>query len=129
MIKNPIGWFEIYVNDMARAKTFYEAVFELSLTELPAPEISMFAFPMNNNDYGASGALVKMSGMNAGNNSVVIYFHCQDCAVEEARIIQFGGSIEKSKYSIGDYGYITLAYDTEGNMIGLHTLPEKPHTP
>jgi predicted enzyme related to lactoylglutathione lyase len=27
MENNPVGWFEIYVQDMARAKTFYETVF------------------------------------------------------------------------------------------------------
>ena len=70
-----------------------------------------------------------MEGISAGKNSVLIYFHCQDCAVEEARILQFGGKIEKSKFSIGDYGYITLAYDTEGNMIGLHTLPDASSCP
>ena len=28
---NPVGWFEIYVNDMPRAKAFYESVFEQKL--------------------------------------------------------------------------------------------------
>ena len=26
-MKNPIGWFEIYVDDLSRAKQFYESVF------------------------------------------------------------------------------------------------------
>jgi predicted enzyme related to lactoylglutathione lyase len=28
---NPVGWFEIPVTDMARAKAFYEAVLRVSL--------------------------------------------------------------------------------------------------
>jgi predicted enzyme related to lactoylglutathione lyase len=28
----------------------------------------------------------------------------------------------KEKYSIGQYGFIVLAFDTEGNMFGLHSL-------
>jgi uncharacterized protein len=28
MKNNPVGWFEIYVQDMPRAKAFYEAVFQ-----------------------------------------------------------------------------------------------------
>ena len=31
---NPVRWFEIYVQDMGRAKTFYEAVFGIQLTKL-----------------------------------------------------------------------------------------------
>ena len=27
-MNNPVGWFEIYVEDMDRAKAFYEAVFD-----------------------------------------------------------------------------------------------------
>ena len=32
---NPVGWFEIYVADMARARAFYTAVFGRELTALP----------------------------------------------------------------------------------------------
>ena len=28
MKSNPVGWFEIYVQDMRHAKAFYEAVFQ-----------------------------------------------------------------------------------------------------
>ena len=28
----------------------------------------------------------------------------------------------KSKFSIAQYGYITIGYDTEGNMLGLHSV-------
>ena len=37
MKSNPVGWFEIYVQDMARTKTFYETVFQGTLAPLPAP--------------------------------------------------------------------------------------------
>lgn len=30
MQNNPVGWFEIYVNDMERAKKFYETVLKVS---------------------------------------------------------------------------------------------------
>ena len=30
---NPVKWFEIYVQDMARAKAFYQAVFGMQLTK------------------------------------------------------------------------------------------------
>ena len=53
---------------------------------------------------------------------VTIYFSCEDCEVEESRIESAGGTVVRPKFSIGDYGFITLAKDTEGNMFGLHSL-------
>ena len=38
MANNPVGWFEIYVQDMARARAFYEAMLGLRLERLPGPE-------------------------------------------------------------------------------------------
>lgn len=123
MKANPVVWFEIYVSDMQRAKRFYEEVFQTKLDKLdsPAPDIEMWSFPMEMKAEGAAGALCKMKGFSPGTSSTLIYFACDDCAVEEARVVKAGGRIEKSKMSIGEYGAISLVYDTEGNMIGLHS--------
>ena len=122
MRSNPVGWFEIYVQDMQRAKTFYEAVFAVQLTRLESPDLEMWAFPMSENGSGASGALVKMSGCPSGGNSTLVYFTCADCAVEAKRASGNGGQTFKEKFSIGPYGFIALVADTEGNMIGLHSM-------
>jgi uncharacterized protein len=119
--RNAVGWFEIYVDDMARARAFYEKVFEVKLQPLDSPIIKMLAFPMEGDLPGCTGALVHMNGMRPSGNAVIIYFSCIDCAVEAARAAQNGGKIFKEKFSIGDYGFISLIHDTEGNMIGLHS--------
>ena len=119
---NPVGWFEIYVNDMQRARAFYEAVFGQTLTALESPGMEMRAFPMADQTYGAAGALVCMPGFPAGGNSVLVYFSCADCAVEAARAAGAGGRVQKEKFSIGQYGFIALVTDTEGNTIGLHSM-------
>jgi len=121
-MKNPIGWFEIYVQDMTRAKAFYQEVFGVALTKLEAPEIDMWTFPMDQTTYGASGALVKMPGFAPGANSVLVYFHCTDCAIEAQKAVNAGGTLQRPKMSIGEYGHIALVIDTEGNMIGLHSV-------
>jgi predicted enzyme related to lactoylglutathione lyase len=118
---NPVGWFEIYVQDMPRAKAFYESVLQLTLERLNSPAIEMWAFPRNADGAGASGALVRMPGLPSGGNSTVVYFTCEDCATEAARVAKAGGRIQKDKFSIGEYGFIVLACDTEGNMFGLHS--------
>ncbi|MFG6687435.1 VOC family protein [Mariniflexile sp. HNIBRBA6329] len=122
---NPIVWFEIYVDNMPRAKKFYEAVFQTTLEKLPAPEeeggLIMHTFPSNMTSYGSGGALVKMEGFNAGGNSTLVYFYSEDCH-EEANIEAAGGKVVRPKMSIGEYGFIVLATDTEGNMFGLHSM-------
>ena len=125
MINNPVGWFEIYVDDMSRAKQFYQTVLAVEFEKLGDPtddSIEMMAFPANMEKYGASGALVHMNGFKAGGNSTLVYFSCDDCAVEESRVEQAGGVVQRPKMSIGEYGFITLGIDSEGNMFGLHSL-------
>jgi predicted enzyme related to lactoylglutathione lyase len=122
MKPNPVGWFEIYVQDVARAKAFYQSVFACELQNLPAgPDVEMLAFPMEMGATGAAGALVKMEGFEPGGNSTIVYFSSEDCKVEEERVTKAGGRIHKSKFSIGEYGYICLALDSEGNMFGVHS--------
>ena len=86
MENNPVGWFEIYVQDMDRAKKFYESVFQVKLERLNNPEIEMWSFPMSMDLWGASGALVKMEGFPSGGNSTLVYFSCADCAIETDRV-------------------------------------------
>ncbi|MGB8699577.1 MAG: VOC family protein [Thermosynechococcaceae cyanobacterium] len=123
MKPNPIVWCEIYVQDMERAKQFYESVFQMKLEKLASPEnsaLEMWAFPMSMEAVGASGALVKMDGVESGGSGTIPYFHCDEVAEEEARVVTAGGKIHTPKESIGQYGFMALVIDTEGNMIGLH---------
>lgn len=128
MAMNPVGWFEIYVQNMDRAKKFYETMLNIKLDKLTPPDsgggpnIDMWTFAMNDNAPGATGALVKMEGFPSGGNSVLVYFSCADCAVEAGRIAAAGGRVQQEKMSIGQYGFIALGFDTEGNMFGLHSM-------
>jgi uncharacterized protein len=85
-------------------------------------EMWMFPDAMDQTKPGCSGALCKMDGCRPGGSGTVIYFVCDDCAVEAARAQANGGTIYKEKFSIGDYGHIAIVSDTEGNTIGLHSM-------
>ncbi len=121
MAVNPVIWFELYVDDMARARAFYQTVFDVTLESMSDAGMEYYAFPMQNDQVGAGGALAKMEGMAPGGGGTLIYFHCDDCAVEEARVAGAGGTVLKPKMSIGSYGFMSLVLDTEGNTIGLHS--------
>ncbi len=123
--RNPVGWFEVYVNDMDRAKGFYEKTLGVSLTLLKQSGGSldnMWAFPMHRDGGGATGALAKMDGAPVGAGGTIIYFVCDDCAEAAKRAKQAGGHIVKDKFSIGDYGNIALVSDLDGNVIGFHSM-------
>lgn len=128
MDSNAVCWFEIYVNDVTRARTFYETVLNQKLTRLDNPDVpkdypqsEMWAFPMGEGS-GSNGAICKMEGVEAGGNSTLVYFDSENCAVEEARIEKAGGKLVTPKMSIGEFGFISIAQDTEGNKIGFHSM-------
>lgn len=120
MSRNPVGWLEIDVEDLDRAKAFDEAVFKVELTRLDAPtaELRMLAFPTV---LEAAGSIVKAEGCAPNGNGTLVYSSCQDCADEASRVESAGGKIHKPQFSIGPCGFIASAIDTEGNVIGLHS--------
>lgn len=106
MKPNPVGWFEIYVQDMPRAIAFYEAMLATKLEKLPTsdpetwPDMEMWTFPMSDCSeptYGAAGTLVKMGSCPSVAGGTLVYFSCEDCAVEASRAAANGGSIFKEK--------------------------------
>ena len=42
--------------------------------------------------------------------------------MNEARLVQAGGQVIRPKFSIGDFGWITMCMDTEGNLIGFNSM-------
>ena len=121
-MRNPVHWFEIHVQDMDRARRFYETVLDVKLQRLDSADAEMWAFPMSMEHAGSGGSLVKVDGVRSGGNSTLVYFACEDCAIEADRIESAGGKVQQQKLSIGEHGHIVLALDTEGNMIGLHSM-------
>lgn len=121
---NAIGWFDVYVDDMDRAVAFYETVFQqqLELIDDPTGETVMRSFPANMGAYGAAGALVKSPHARPGPGGTLIYFSVDDCAVEQARAAEAGGKVLRPKFSIGQFGWVALCMDTEGNMLGLNSM-------
>jgi uncharacterized protein len=119
-----VGWFDIYVEDMGRAQAFYETVLDTRLLPMDDPNdatAQMRGFGDDFTSHGAGGALVKLPYTQPGPGGSMVYFSCDDCAVEESRVTAAGGVIVRPKFSIGEHGSVSIVTDTEGNMIGLHS--------
>lgn len=125
-VMNPVVWFEIYVQDMARARAFYETVLGVELSRIgqidDESSFEMWAFPMREGAEGSAGALAHVHDMPSGGNSTLVYFNCEDCAVEASRVEAAGGTLLRDKISIGEHGFVAHARDTEGNMVGFHSM-------
>jgi uncharacterized protein len=121
---NPIGWFDIYVSDMNRAVGFYEKLLGVKLEPMgdPTGETQMMSFPGDMEAYGAAGALVKTEHARPGPGGTQVYFSVEDCAVQQGRVDEAGGKLIRPKFSIGQFGFVTLCQDTEGNMFGLSSM-------
>ncbi len=126
MKQNVVCWFEMYVDDMERAKQFYSTVLNVHIADGPEMEgmsgVQMAFFPWLENAPNANGALVKMNGMSPGTGGTLVYFQSEDCAVEEKRVEAAGGKVEQPKMSLGEHGFCSVCIDTEGNRFGLHSM-------
>lgn len=118
---NPVGWFDINVGNLDRAKKFYETVFNVKLTNAPTEWGKQSFFPFNPQSPNISGALVEKKEYKPSSNNTVIYFETEDIIAEEKRIEKAGGKVVQPKMNIGEFGFISIFIDTEGNAIGLHS--------
>lgn len=121
---NAVGWFDIYVDDLDRAVAFYQTMLGTTLELMgdPTGETQMVSFPADMSAYGAGGALTKSPHAGPGVGGTVVYFMVEDCAVQQERVSQAGGVMVRPKFSIGEFGWILLCQDTEGNMIGFNSM-------
>ena len=123
-LDNPVGWFEMPVTDMERAKKFYTAVFGYQFDMLKAPggPFQMAMFPMAPHGKGSAGALMKGDGYTPSHEGAMVYFSVP--AIESAlgNVAQNGGKVLRPKASIGQYGYMAIFQDSEGNRAALHSL-------
>ncbi|MDR7129451.1 putative enzyme related to lactoylglutathione lyase [Algoriphagus sp. 4150] len=116
--KNPFTWIEIYVEDMDRARKFYESVFQIKMLSMQTPsefgDLEMWCFPWAEEAVNISGALCKTSE-NKPSGGTLAYFTCEYCAIEASRVSYSEGQILQDKIPIGEHGFCNIIVDTEGN--------------
>ena len=122
MKQNMVGWFEIPVSDMPRAKSFYEKVFKVKIEIHDFGGILMGWFPFAEDKPGASGTLIQQDTYIPSQEGTLVYFVCDDVANEIGRVEAAGGKVYQPKTQISpEYGYMAVFIDTEGNRVALHS--------
>lgn len=124
--KNAISWFEIPASDLQRAQKFYETIFSIKLNPLDLPNIKMRMFPLEDM-MGVGGAIVDSGGFHkpSGTDGPLIYLNGNpDLQNVLEKVEAAGGKVMVPKTEISpEYGYMAVFIDSEGNRIGLHSVP------
>jgi len=118
---NPVGWFDLHVGNLERAKKFYAYVFQTTLADLPIEWGKQSFFPFDPTRPNISGALVEKEDFVPTGNNSILYFETEEITQEERRVVEAGGKILQPKINIGEFGFVSICMDSEGNTIGLHS--------
>ncbi|MFT3979407.1 MAG: VOC family protein [Ferruginibacter sp.] len=125
--RNAISWFEIPATDLDRATGFYEAIFQTKLIPMDLDNIRMRMFAITDMENGVGGAIVDSNGFHkpSATDGPLIYLNGNpDLQIILDRVAAAGGSIMVPKTAISpEYGFMAVIIDTEGNRIGLHSVP------
>jgi uncharacterized protein len=122
MKNNAINWFEIFVADLSRARAFYETILNTKLQDAGMDCCEMAIFPYDNTQ-GIGGALTKMEGCNPGPGGSMVYLNVEgDLDGVLSRIAAAGGKVIRDRFAIPPHGFIGIIEDTEGNVVGLHSM-------
>jgi uncharacterized protein len=120
---NILNWFEISVNDIARAKKFYETIFSIEMQEMEMMGMKMAFFPGDDMRSKVGGGLVQGPMHKPSADGAKVYLNAND-GMEGilAKIEPAGGKVTMPKTLITeDIGYMAWFIDSEGNGMALHS--------
>ncbi len=124
---NAISWFEIPSSNLERAQQFYETIFGVKLFPMDLPNIKMRMFPIDDPQKGIGGAIVDSGGFHkpSTTDGPLVYLNGNpDVQKILDRVESAGGKVMVPKTEISpEYGFMAVIIDTEGNRIGLHSVP------
>lgn len=126
-MQHAISWFEIPSTNLERSTKFYETIFNVQLIPMDTPNIKMRLFPLEDMT-GVGGAVVDSGGFHKPSvtDGPLIYLNGNpDVQNVLDKVETAGGKIMVPKTEISpEYGYMAVFIDTEGNRIGLHSIPQ-----
>ena len=121
-MNNTVVWFEIPVKDLQRAMNFYSKVMGIKMAPMEMGPLKMAFFPYEQGTNAVSGALVESKEYTPSTKGTLVYLNGgNDLSTQLKRVKGAGGKVVKEKMSIGEYGFMAVFEDTEGNRVALHS--------
>lgn len=112
-VNGPLGYSEIPVDDLSRAKAFLSASFGWTFQDMPDGDYTFF----DSGEGGIGGGLVVRR--EAGPEHPIGYVICDDLDATLLRCLAAGGTVVTPRTEFGDAGWLAHITDTEGNLMGL----------
>ncbi len=119
---NAINWFELFVSDFERARRFYEQALATPLETMDAMGGRMAMSPCDP-ESGVGGCLSDSTEQQPGAGGTRVYLNVEgqlDAVLD--RVPAAGGEIIQNRMSIAPHGFIAVIKDSEGNVVGLHSM-------
>jgi uncharacterized protein len=120
--ENSLNWFEISVNDIKRAKKFYQTVFGIKMEQTEMMGMQMAFFPWEPGNGKATGGLVQSKMHKPSKSGAKIYLNANpDLKKALSKVEKAGGKVTMPKTPVGDFGFMAFFVDTEGNSVAMHS--------
>ena len=124
MQKNALSWFEIPAEDFERARRFYSTIFAYDMPVMPVGDSTLGILPYDEAAGGVGGAINKNPSARPSPHGTLVYLNGgKDLATVLDRVVGAGGRIVMPKTMVTpEIGFIGLFEDSEGNIVGLHSM-------
>jgi predicted enzyme related to lactoylglutathione lyase len=121
---NALNWFEIPVTDTARARKFYETIFDIKMQtdNMMGMEMTFFPYEMQATNGKISGSLVKGPMHKPSIDGAIVYLNANPSIQTVIdKVEKAGGKLLMPRTMISEQiGYMAFFADTEGNRMALH---------
>jgi uncharacterized protein len=120
---NALNWFEIPATDIERSKTFYETIFDIEMIMMEMDGAKFAMFPFEPGTGKASGAIAEGEHHKPSGEGTFVYLNANPAMDNVlAKVEAAGGKIIQPKFSIGPNGFCAYIMDTEGGVVGIHSM-------
>jgi len=118
--RSAVHWFELFADDLSRARTFYETLYDrpLEVVAMGGPEMVMFP----RGEGGVGGCLMQRpAGLERGCNAIVYLDADPSLDALLARVPAAGGRVLVPRTELPNgLGVFAQVIDSEGQVVGLH---------
>ena len=120
-----VVFFEIPVDNSARAREFYSTVFGWKMNDVPEMHYTQVG-TVEADRNGIRGTPKEPGAINGGMverreliKNPVLYIRVENIDQAVATVEKNGGKMIQSKMPVGNFGFAAYFKDTEGNVLGL----------
>ena len=118
-----VVWFEIPVDNVERAQTFYGQLFGWKIDKVPGPTtVPYWLIDTGNDDPSRDGGMMERQ---FPNHTITNYIGVPSVEKAAEKVEKLGGKVCRGKTAVAQMGYFVLCNDTENNQFALWEPDER----